>query len=62
MAQMIYRQVLTHLFMRFDCDAVDKFGRPLTHLPVADHSSLHLSPPADLPIHMRYKVIDADSD
>lgn len=47
--------------MNFDCDAVDKFGKPITSLPIADYSSLHLASPVDLSVNIRYKIIDNDN-
>ncbi|KAI0092365.1 cytochrome P450 [Irpex rosettiformis] len=58
MAQLIYRQVLTHLLTRFECEVIDKSQNPLQSLPVADHNSLHLSPPINTPIIMKYQVYD----
>lgn len=56
MAQLIYRQVLTHLLTRFDCEVTDKLGIALQTLPPADHNSLHLSPPIDKAILLKYSA------
>ena len=57
MAQLIYRQVLTIMLTRFECEAIDRFGTALQNLPPADHSnSLHLSPPITIPVMMRYRA------